>query len=56
MNALLKSLLIITLAVFVLSSCKKKAFDEYYNRPDSLAAPIYQQLQARGNFQPERLF
>ncbi len=51
MNALLKSLLIITLAVFVLSSCKKKAFDEYYNRPDSLAAPIYQQLQARGNFQ-----
>jgi uncharacterized surface protein with fasciclin (FAS1) repeats len=30
-------------------SCKK-TFDDYYKRPDSLEAPIYQQLQARGNF------
>ncbi len=50
MNTLLKSILIITLVVFVFSSCRKKAFDDYYNRPDSLAAPIYQQLQAKGNF------
>ena len=46
MNTLLKSILIITLVVFVFSSCRKKAFDDYYNRPDSLAAPIYQQLFA----------
>ncbi|MBS1511524.1 MAG: fasciclin domain-containing protein [Bacteroidetes bacterium] len=31
------------------SSCKKK-FDEYYARPDTLAAPIYQQLTAAGKF------
>ncbi len=54
MNAQLKNLLIIVAAGLVvsssLSSCRKKAFDEYYSRPDSLAAPIYQQLQAKGNF------
>ncbi|MBC7721640.1 MAG: fasciclin domain-containing protein, partial [Pedobacter sp.] len=54
MNALLKNLLIIVSAGLVisssLSSCKKKAFDEYYSRPDTLAAPIYQQLDAKGNF------
>lgn len=36
-------------AVFFLFSCKKN-FDEYYERPSSLEPPIYQQLQARGNF------
>ncbi|MDQ6608504.1 MAG: fasciclin domain-containing protein, partial [Bacteroidota bacterium] len=35
--------------LILLSGCKKK-FDEYYQRPTSLEPPIYQQLQARGNF------
>ncbi|BAV05426.1 Fasciclin domain-containing protein [Filimonas lacunae] len=39
------------LAVILLfAACRKKAFDEYYGRPDNLANPIYQQLQSRGNF------
>lgn len=39
------------LSVIILtSSCRKKEFDKYFARPDSLADPIYQQLQARKNF------
>lgn len=33
----------------LLFACKKK-FDDYYERPASLEPPIYQQLEARGNF------
>ena len=33
-----------------LTGCVKKEFEEYYERPDNLAPPIYQQLEARGNF------
>ncbi|MFV0606240.1 MAG: fasciclin domain-containing protein [Niabella sp.] len=33
-----------------LSACSKKAFDEYYARPDNLAKPIYSVLQDKGNF------
>ena len=33
-----------------MTSCVKKEFKEYYERPDDLADPIYQQLEARGNF------
>ena len=36
------------LALF--SSCSRDVFDEYYGRPDYLEDPIYQQLEARGNF------
>ncbi len=36
------------LALF--SSCSRDVFDEYYARPDYLEDPIYQQLDARGNF------
>jgi uncharacterized surface protein with fasciclin (FAS1) repeats len=36
--------------VILSSSCKKKEFDDYFARPDSLARPIYQQLQTRGRF------
>ncbi len=36
--------------VFFLSSCRKKEFDEFYGRPENLGEPIYQQLQAKGNF------
>ncbi|WP_207495849.1 fasciclin domain-containing protein [Aridibaculum aurantiacum] len=31
-------------------SCRKKAFDEYYGRPENLEPPVYQTLQAKGNF------
>ncbi len=33
-----------------MTNCRKKAFDDYYGRPETLEPPIYQQLQARGNF------
>ena len=50
MNGLLRNILIVTLTLFAFSSCKKKAFDDYYYKTNNLAAPIYQQLQSRGNF------
>src|SRR5690349_417775 len=37
------------LSVLVLTNCKDK-FDEYYERPEWLEAPIYQQLESKGNF------
>jgi uncharacterized surface protein with fasciclin (FAS1) repeats len=36
--------------LLVFASCRKKAWDEFYNRPDSLADPIYSQLNNKGNF------
>lgn len=39
----------ILLLLFLLS-CSKKEWDDYYARPDNLAAPIYQQLKEKGNF------
>ncbi|SFE96556.1 Fasciclin domain-containing protein [Chitinophaga sp. CF118] len=38
------------LFILLISSCRKKEFDEYYGRPDWLASPIYKQLEARKNF------
>mgnify|MGYP003615747673 CR=1 FL=1 len=46
---LLFALGIVTLAM-LFSGCKKKAFDEYYGRPDWLANPIYSVLESKGNF------
>ncbi len=43
------AIFISTIFIFT-SSCKKKEFDAYFARPDTLAQPIYQQLQARGRF------
>ena len=34
----------------LLISCSQDVFDQYYARPESLGAPIYQQLDAKGNF------
>lgn len=34
----------------VLTSCQDKEFDEHYGRPDWLPLPVYQQLEAKGNF------
>ncbi|HYO21663.1 MAG TPA: fasciclin domain-containing protein, partial [Flavisolibacter sp.] len=35
--------------LILLAGCKKQ-FNDYYDRPDNLEPPIYQQLEARGNF------
>lgn len=34
----------------LMASCNKDVFDDYYARPEGLEDPIYQQLEARGNF------
>ncbi len=50
MKRLFYSLLLFAVATILFTACRKKAFDEYYGRPDNLAAPIYQQLESKGNF------
>lgn len=49
MNKIFQSFLVL-LFVVSLAGCNKKEWDDYYGRPDDLGDPIYQQLQARGNF------
>lgn len=49
MKRTLKCTAVLLTACVLLASCKKK-FDEYYERPSNLASPIYQQLEAKGNF------
>ncbi|MFT3827236.1 MAG: fasciclin domain-containing protein [Chitinophagaceae bacterium] len=50
MNKLLfRSFLSLTIAV-TLVNCQKKAFDDYYNRPEGLEPPIYQVLQEKEEF------
>lgn len=43
-------LIVFLTVIFFLSSCRKKEFDQFYGRPENLGDPIYQQLQAKGNF------
>ncbi|MBS1563281.1 MAG: fasciclin domain-containing protein [Bacteroidetes bacterium] len=50
MNRLLQRIFYCILLSALLAGCRKKAFDDYYGRPENLAPPIYQQLTARGNF------
>ncbi|MFC5283099.1 fasciclin domain-containing protein [Pedobacter alpinus] len=45
-----RSFLLVVVTSIALVGCRKEKFDEYYGRPDDLAPPIYQQLEARGNF------
>ena len=43
--------LLILPVLFLLANCSsKEEFDKYYARPDYLEPPIYQQLEAQGNF------
>jgi uncharacterized surface protein with fasciclin (FAS1) repeats len=46
----IKNLSIFFLLLLTFASCRKQAYDNFYGRPASLAPPIYQVLQARGNF------
>ncbi len=50
MNKKLQTVLLLLTLTFFMVNCRKKAYDEYYGRPDSLEPPIYQQLTAKGNF------
>jgi uncharacterized surface protein with fasciclin (FAS1) repeats len=49
MHKKIYQLVYVVLIAATFTSCQKK-FDEYYARPDNLAAPIYQQLAAKGKF------
>lgn len=46
----LKKSFVLVLAILAFTACRKKAFDDFYGRPEGLADPIYQQLQQKGNF------
>jgi len=50
MYKFLKSLFYLFLIVLTFSGCRKQALDAFYGRPATLAPPIYQTLQAKGNF------
>lgn len=50
MNKFAVRIFILVLLVAFFTQCHKTAFDKYYDRPDSLAQPIYQQLEAKGTF------
>lgn len=50
MSKFLRNLFFLACLTAVFSGCRKKAFDDYYGRPATLQPPIYQVLQARGNF------
>lgn len=45
-----KNLSCLLCLIVIFGGCRKKAFDDYYGRPSNLQPPIYQVLQARGNF------
>ncbi|EHQ29181.1 fasciclin domain-containing protein [Mucilaginibacter paludis] len=50
MYKFIRNLFYLSVLLFAFTSCRKKAYDDFYGRPASLAPPIYQVLQARGNF------
>lgn len=50
MNRSFKCLLLLSALVCVMVNCRKKEWDDYYGRPDTLEPPIYQVLSAKGNF------
>ncbi len=49
MSKFIKLLTIFVALTTLFTSCKKQ-FNDYYERPESLEPPIYQQLATRGNF------
>lgn len=46
----MRTLLWLLALSLLLVQCRKKAFDEFYGRPDTLEQPMYQVLSAKGNF------
>lgn len=51
MKKIIRYYLLFSPLILFLTNCSKKEVDEYYARPDDLEPPIYQQLEAQGNFQ-----
>lgn len=47
---LLKKSIILGLCAIVFAACSRDEVDEYYERPADLEPPIYQRLEAQGNF------
>lgn len=50
MLRILRTGLGLLLLMLCLTNCRKKEWDAFYGRPESLAQPIYKVLQQRGNF------
>lgn len=50
MKNLSNRLIVLSCLLVTALGCKKKAWDEYYGRPDTLEPPIYQVLESKGNF------
>jgi uncharacterized surface protein with fasciclin (FAS1) repeats len=50
MNIPFKSILFFIAIALITGGCRKKAWDDYYSRPDNLEPPIYQVLASKGNF------
>lgn len=50
MKNLRNRLIVLSCLLVAAMGCKKKAWDEYYGRPDTLEPPIYQVLESKGNF------
>lgn len=50
MNKKLHHYLLLLSVLITLTSCSREEVNEYYARPDDLEDPIFQQLEARGNF------
>ena len=50
MKNIFSKIVILFVIVLLAGGCRKAAFDAYYGAPSNLAAPIYQVLQAKGNF------
>jgi uncharacterized surface protein with fasciclin (FAS1) repeats len=50
MKTVLKNFICLALVMVTITGCRKQAFDDFYGRPATLAVPIYQQLQSKGNF------
>ncbi|MDR6337212.1 putative surface protein with fasciclin (FAS1) repeats [Filimonas zeae] len=50
MNRFFRSLLLLSAISCLAVNCRKKIWDDYYGRPESLEPPIYQVLQSKANF------
>ena len=50
MVKLIQKLFLLLAVMVFLINCKKKQWDTYYGRPDTLEPPIYQLLESKGHF------
>src|SRR5687767_12657968 len=50
MGKSLQPIILLVISCLLLVNCRKKQWEEYYDRPENLEPPIYQTLQSKGNF------